>query len=134
MKYIARIIIALFMGLLLSINDFAWPADPACTELFSVVAEEQDQDGNTSWGIIVTPYMQANGTDSMCQAFGQCVLDLIASAPGMGSVEIVNPENEWVPSARRYIEVRWAMVLAGVADIEEQAYMNAMAFNLDYDD
>ena len=111
-------------ALLLSFDDYIEASDIECSELFEIVAHEVDQDENSYWAIRVTQFMQNNGSDAMCERFGKCVLDLMSTASSMVAVEIVNPEDEWVPSARRWITADWAMVLAGVADLEEQAMMS----------
>jgi hypothetical protein len=109
MRWLAIISASIFMAAVFSLVDFAWPQNvryetSPCPEIFEVVNHEQDRDGNEVWQILVTPYMQENGTDSMCLYFARCVGKLIRSADGMGAVQIVNPENEWVPSAWRWIE------------------------------
>ena len=115
---IMRLLAALLIAAIASFADYdeAWPS---CEDLFTVVSAEVDQDGNAYWAIKVTPFMQDNGTDSMCQRFGACVLALIESAPQMGAVEIVNPPDEWVPSKWRWINVHKAMILADIDPFEE---------------
>lgn len=117
MKVVIQILICMVAALILSINDFAWPAE--CEKLFNVVEIEQDQDGNTLFYISVTQWTQDNGTDSVCQMFGECILELIGTSPGMGAVNIINPEDEWVPSDTRWIDVHKAMQLA---DVDTDAY------------
>lgn len=119
MKIIARFIIALAMGLLLSINDFAWPATD-CP--FTIIETEIDQDGNTLFSIIVN---EIDGSDAACVNFGRCVYDLIGTATGMAAVEIVNFDGHWVPSKWKWIDVTRASVLAEEIDLEELAYMSS---------
>lgn len=131
MKHVIRFFIATLMALLFSVNDFAWPFD--CDELFTVVSTEQDQDGNTFWSIYVTEHMKDNGTDSMCEAFGRCVQELIATSPQMGAVEIINFDDDGIPSQWNWIDANRAALLAEI-DLEERAFADSYSFNERGDD
>jgi hypothetical protein len=117
MKFIARCIVALALGLLLSINDFAWP----CDDLYTIIETETDQDGNTLFSIFVN---KIDGSDIQCTRFGRCIYNLIGSAPGMAAVEIINFDDYWVPSQWQWIDSTRAAVLAEEIDLEEYAWLS----------
>jgi hypothetical protein len=124
---LAAIVVLLF-ALLLSFAD-AEAAD--CDRYFTVAHAEQDPDGNTWFSIRVTEFASENPTDGVCKSFGECVLALIESSPGMGSVEIVNPADQFVPSQWRVIDIHKAMLLADRDPYEEWA---SLWSEVDYDD
>jgi len=142
MKKIIREILVyssiMMAALLLSLEDFAWPAEIAdCKDSFKIVKTEIDQDGNTLFSIYVN---EIDGTDAECTHFGKCVYSLIATAQQMGAVEIMNFEDRWIPSIWQWIDSYKASILANPdiqsyePDYEELAYMATYEWDFDYDD
>jgi hypothetical protein len=124
MKIITRFILALVIGLLVSIDDFAWPASD-CSDLYDIIETETDQDGNTLFSIFVN---KIDGSDMQCYRFGLCIYELIGSSSGMGAVEIINFDDYWVPSRWSWIDITRAAVLAEIIDFEEYSWLSSYAW------
>ena len=60
----------------------------ACEDLYTVAREDQDQDGNTVYSVILSEYARANPTDSTIVRLGRCFADLMDGAPGMAAVSL----------------------------------------------
>jgi hypothetical protein len=124
-----RIIIAAFLSLVFSINDFAWPYE--CNQMYDIVETEVDQDGNALYSIFVNKF---DGSDSNCLQFGRCIYKLIGSASGMAAVNIINFDDYWVPSKWQWIDSTRAAVLAEEIDLEEYAWLSSYVWEVDHDD
>jgi hypothetical protein len=113
---IRAFLIALAVMLVMIDDIKAMP--PECHDYFEIVAVDEDQDMNRVYYILVSGWVQENGTDMVCENFGRCIYELIGDSPSMAAVSIVNPADDWVPSRWRWIEVNRARILAGIDELE----------------
>jgi hypothetical protein len=122
-------------AMLLCLDDFDFPGDRVygaeCSDLYTIVDTEIDQDGNTVFSIYVN---EIGGSDSECLRFGRCVYDLIGSSAQMGAVEIVNFFDYWIPSQWQWIDSTRAAVLANEIDLEEYSWLSSYVWEVDHGD
>jgi hypothetical protein len=111
MKKIIREILVyggiLLAALLLSFDDFAYPADwsQECSEIVRISDLMETPMGRTIVQISVNTTGKYYGVDTSCANFAWCVSKLFDLYPNVLRVEIMNDPLDWVPSRWRSIDL-----------------------------